>query len=444
MDSTGGSEESYMNTHHSTNSTNLHNVVMAAQAGWLRRYRIVWLLLLLSAAGFTVWYLWGGKQESAISYDTQPLVRDSIQLTITATGSLDPTNRVTVGSELSGTTLEVYVDSNDHVTKGQPLAKLDTNRLEQQIESSRASLLAAQSRVKQTEATLSEASAALARQEELKELSQGRLPSRAEMETAQAAVTRARADLQNAQANVAMAQAQMRIQENDLSKAIIKSPIDGIVLTRSLEPGQTVAASFTAPELFVIAEKLEHMKLKVAIAEADIGRLSAGQNATFMVDAWPGRVYSAKVSKVSYGSSITDNVVTYETELEVINADLSLRPGMTATVDIRVLEADNVFVVPNAVLRFSPSEADQTVAEPEQRMSFVQTLTPRFPRRMGNNRRSSSTDDGERSNIWVLANGIPVRVEVRAGITDGRRTEISGDGLRDGMQVILREQWFQP
>jgi HlyD family secretion protein len=438
-----GCESAYMSTHQSTHSENLHDIVMQSKTGWLRRSRILWIGVLLAMAGGIVWYFLGGKKESETVYETQPLTRDSIHLTITATGSLDPTNRVTVGSELSGTTLEVYVDSNDHVEKGQPLAKLDTNRLEQQIASSRASLHAAQSRVAQAEATLSEATAALARQEELKNLSGGKLPSRAEMETAQATVARAKADLKNAQANVAVAEAQMRIQENDLSKAIIKSPIDGIVLTRSLEPGQTVAASFTAPELFVIAEKLEHMKLKVAIAEADIGRLQAGQNASFMVDAWPGRVYPAKVSKVSYGSSITDNVVTYETELEVINEDLSLRPGMTATVDIRVMEADNVFVVPNAALRFNPTDPNQKVDAPEQKMSFVQTLTPRFPRRAGGNRKADSSGEAEKATIWILENGTPVRMEVRAGITDGRRTEISGEGLREGIQVILRERWFQ-
>jgi HlyD family secretion protein len=235
------------------------------------------------------------------------------------------------------------------------------------------------------------------------------------------------------------------INESDLAKAVIKSPIDGIVLTRSIEPGQTVAASFTAPELFIIAENLEHMKLDVAVAEADIGRVAKDQKASFTVDAWPSRSYQASVLKVSYGSAVTDNVVTYETELEVANTDLSLRPGMTATADIHVAESKNVFLVPSAALRFDPSAVTPT-ATASAKKTFVQSLSPMPPRRTNG---SGKTDGAVKSSagharIWVLRNGKPEAISVAIGLADERHTEVSGEGLTEGMQIIIRANAVTP
>jgi HlyD family secretion protein len=361
------------------------------------------------------------------------LTRGNLNLSITATGNLAPTTEVTVGSELSGTTLEVYVDFNDRVTKGTPLAKLDTSRLTEQTESSRAALTSAQALVGQAEATVRESAAALKRQQELNRVS---LVPAADLETAVATADRAQASLQSARALAGEAAAQVRINENDLTKAIIKSPIDGIVLTRSLEPGQTVAASFTAPQLFVIAEKLERMKLEIAIAEADIGRVSKGQTAVFTVDAWPDRSYSAVVSVVSFGSVVKDNVVTYEADLDVINDDLSLRPGMTATADILVAAATNVFLVPTVALRFHPST--NLVVSAVAKKSFVQSLIP-MPTR--NSRRPAETvgpDKPEPSHLWILREGRIELMPVQLGLTDGRSTEVSGPGLSEGLQVVIR------
>lgn len=375
--------------------------------------------------------------QPASAFVTEPLKRGDITLTITATGNLEPTNEVTVGSELSGTTLEVYVDTNDRVTKGQPLAKLDTSKLAQQTAASRAAVVSAKAKVTQAEATLKETEADLARQQELHRLSGGKLPSQAELATSVATAERARADLLSAQASVGEAEAQVLINESDLAKAVIKSPIDGIVLTRDIEPGQTVAASFTAPELFVIAENLEHMKLKVAIAEADIGRVAKGQPATFTVDAWPSRAYTASVLKVSYGSAVTDNVVTYETELQVANTDLSLRPGMTATADIRVAESKQVFLVPSAALRFNPTAAS---AQPSaaSKKSFVQSLTP-MPPRSGSGKPAAPAKSAPGSaRIWILRDGRPEPLSVTIGLADERHTEVSGEGLSENLAVITR------
>jgi HlyD family secretion protein len=421
----------------------------------LPRLAIAAALILAAIAAALIWRQRAAAAHAGPAYVTEPLRRGDIHLDITATGNLEPTNEVTVGSELSGITLEVYVDTNDHVTKGQPLAKLDTTKLTRQTEAARATLTANQAKVAQAEATLREARATLARQQELQRLSSGKLPSRADLDAATAAADRAAADLLSAQAAVLETQAQLSINETDLAKAVIKSPIDGIILTRAIEPGQTVAASFTAPELFVIAEKLEHMKLNVAIAEADIGRVAAGQRATFAVDAWPGRAYTAAVLKVSYGSSITDNVVTYETELEVANDDLTLRPGMTATADIRVAESKNTFLVPAAALRFTPPAANAengthsppaagAADAPAQKKSIVDSLMPRPPRP---GRRPSADEPEARpadthgtATIWILRDGRPEPLSIATGLSDGRRTEIRSDALAENLPVILRLQ----
>ena len=418
------------------------DLAAAIQAGasvsHFKRNATLLLIATLLGGGAWFWYASTQKARHALpAFVTEPLVRGDIGLTITATGNLQPTNSVTVGSELSGITLEVLVDINDRVTKGQPLAKLDTTKLTQQIESNRAAVKAAKANVILAEATVTETEALLARQIELKRLSGGKVPSGSVIDSAYATAQRARANLASTQAAVATAEAQVRINENDLSKAVIKSPIDGIVLTRSIEPGQTVAASFTAPQLFVIAEKLERMILKVTIAEADIGHVTKGQKATFTVDAWPDRSYTATVSVVSYGSAVTQNVVTYEADLDVINDDLSLRPGMTAIADIRVQESKGVFLVPTAALRFNPEAAVITPGTPKK--SFVQSLIPMPPR---NRSRTDSTEPADKTKptarIFILRDGQSVPIAIKTGITDGRRTEISGPGLTEGMLVITR------
>jgi HlyD family secretion protein len=374
------------------------------------------------------------------AFETEPLRRGDIALTVTATGTLQPITQVTVGSELSGIVLRVFVDTNDRVTKGQALAELDTTKLLQTTETSRASERSAEAGVAQVEATLRQAEAALARDRELRRISAGTLPSQADFDVAVATEAQASANLKSAQAAVDQARAQVRSNEYDLSQAVIRSPIDGIVLTRSVEPGQTVAASFTAPELFVIAQKLERMKLNVGIAEADIGRVAPGDRAEFTVDAWPSRLYAATVSKVAYGSDITDNVVTYQTELDVANDDLSLRPGMTATADVSVASRTGVFVVPTAALRFDPAQARAALeAVAAAKKASSQSLLP------GANRDSAKPPEPAEdrqilgsARIWTLRNGRPVAVPVQLGISDGRQTEISGPGLAEGLPVVTR------
>jgi HlyD family secretion protein len=414
-----------------------------------------WLFVTLGAAliGAGVWYFMsrGAKAELKDDYLTQEAKTGRIALIVTASGNLAPTNQIIVGSELSGTAKEVLVDTNDQVKQGQPLARLDTAKLDQQTQRSRAAFLSAKARVSQAEATLAESRAALARQEELHKLSGGKTPSQATMETSRATVSRSEADLESAKATVAGAEAEVRAFESDLEKNIIRSPVDGIVLARSIEVGQTVAASFTAPTLFTIAEDLKKMELVVNVSEADIGRIEAGQTATFTVDAWPSRSYTATVKKVAFGavgtgstassgggsSASTSSVVTYSTELEVTNEDLSLRPGMTATVDIAIVDKSDILVVPNSALRFDPVAA-KAIGKPDAtKRTLVQSLSPGGGRRWRGAPPPKAGSSDSTPKVWTLKNGEPSEILVTAGITDGRVTEIVSGDLTAGTPLII-------
>ncbi|MFT3990457.1 MAG: efflux RND transporter periplasmic adaptor subunit [Luteolibacter sp.] len=425
-------------------SKDLSSVIAKGADKPIRKWLTILGILLLIGGGYYFYKLKNPADDGSPKYQTTELERGDISIQVSATGNLAPTNQVTVGSELSGTAAEVYVDNNDQVKKGQPLAKLDTSKLTQTANSSKASLLAAEASVTQAEATVVEAEAAHARNQKLHDLSGGKTPSQADMDTSLATVNRAKADLESAKASVSVAEATLKNNERDLSKALIRSPIDGVVLTRSLEPGQTVAASLSAPELFILAEDLRKMDLVVAVAEADIGRLAENQPATFTVDAWPTRVFKATTNKVYFGSSTTNNVVTYSVELEVTNDDLSLRPGMTATADISVAKKDDVLLVPNSALRFDPGAAKQAENKTEEKKTLVESLAP--PKRARgsssgtkqNRKESSGTRKPQtEGTIYTLRDGQPVALHVTIGLTDGRNTEVSGEGLTEGMPIIL-------
>ena len=435
-------------------SENLQEIVARGASRPVRKWAIIALLVTLAVVGG--WYYYSKSQAGPgkPEYVTSPATLGRISLIVTAAGNLTPTNQIIVGSELSGTAKEVLVDTNDTVKKDQPLARLDTSKIEQQTERSRAALLAAKARVSLAEATLAEAKAALSRQEELLELSGGKTPSRATMETSRAALARAQADLESAHAAVAGAQAEVRSFERDLDRTIIRSPVDGVVLARSIEVGQTVAASFTAPTLFTIAEDLKKMELLVSVSEADIGRVEVGQTATFSVDAWPSRSYTATVKKVAFGAANTGTasgsgggggggaaastgIVNYSTELEVANDDLSLRPGMTATVDIAIVDKKNILIVPNSALRFDPIAALAIGKPDETKRTLVQSLSPGGGRRWrGTPAPKAGSTSGEPC-VWILKNGEPEKVSVTLGITDGRVTEISGTTLQPDTEVIV-------
>ncbi len=401
--------------------------------GRLRRL-LRWLLLaaVLVLIAIGLLFLRAGSDSNRVQYQTVQAVRGDLTVTVTATGKLQPTNQVDVGSELSGTIHSVLVNDNDRVKKGQLLARLDLSRLNTQVAKSRAALASARARVLQADATLTEARANLARLRQVSELSGGKVPSKAEFETAQATLERAMADRTSARAAVQEAQAILEADETNIVKASIRSPIDGVVLARRIEPGQTVAASFQAPVLFTLAEDLAQMELEVDVDEADVGQVSQGQPATFTVDAYPSRVYPARITLVRYGADTVNNVVSYKTSLTVDNKDLSLRPGMTATAEIVTATREDVLLVPNATLRFTPPA---TAPASEQDRGFLARLYPRWSRL---STRSSATPArrGGSQTIWVLEEGEPAPVTVTLGATDGRVTEIVAGDLKPGMAVI--------
>lgn len=393
-------------------------------------------------------FVGGGGAEA--SYATRPVQRGNLTVSVAATGNLQPINQVDVGSELSGLVTQVFVDNNYRVMKGQVLARLDTSRLLDTLAQSRAALLSAEANVGQAQATVAQSRATLARYQEVYRLSGGKVPSGTELDTARADYARAQASVRAAQAAVAQARAQLSSDQTQLSKASIRSPVTGVVLSRKVEPGQTVAASLNAPVLFTIAEDLSQMQLEAKVDEADVGEVREGQSATFTVDAFPGRTFPANVQRVDVGANASgsttgssssasstaasSSVVAYTAVLAVANPDLILRPGMTATADIVTSERRNVLLVPNAALRFSPDRQ----ARSGQRGGVTSVLMP--PRRMRGNRsdRQVEIGRGSKQSVYVLGDdGKPKPIRVTVGESNGSQTEVSSRDLRPGMQVIV-------
>jgi HlyD family secretion protein len=394
-------------------------------------------VLVLGVLAFAGGYWLVSKGDAdAPRFATSAVARGNLTVTVSATGTLQPTNQVDVGSELSGTIERVLVDDNSVVKKGQELARLDVSKLRDQIADARAALLAAEASVAQNEATVRETSASLARQQEVFRLSAGKVPSQAELDSATASLARARANLAAAQAGVTQAGASLSSNLTNLAKASIRSPINGVVLARKVEPGQTVAASLQAPVLFTLAEDLSEMELLVNVDEADVGQVREGQSASFSVDAYPGRKYPADIRRVSFGSQTTEGVVSYPTLLQVSNADLSLRPGMTATAEIVTTQRKDVLLVPNAALRFTPPNATGDAGKGSKGgMSF--SLMPRPPG-SGKPKSRLPEDNGDTMRrVWVLQDGQPRAVDVKTGASNGRMTEIVSGDLKPGMPVIV-------
>lgn len=367
-------------------------------------------------------------------YKTQEAQRGNLTVTVKATGTLQPTNQVDVSSELSGIVKSVEVTYNARVKVGQILARLDTSKLEAQVQQSRAALESAQAKLLQAQATVTEARASLGRLRRARELSGGKLPSQADLDSAVAALARAEADEASAKAAVSQTQAALEANETDLAKTVIRSPINGVVLTRAVEPGQTVAAALQAPVLFTLAEDLAQMELHVYVDEADVGRVKDGQAATFTVDAYPNRTFQARIAQVRYGSKTVSGVVTYETVLSLDNADLSLRPGMTATAVITVKKVENGVLAPNAALRFSPTTGEAKASDDGG--GLLRRLLP-GPPPMPSKTHGDAKGDSKQPRVWTLREGQLVAIPVTIGVTDGIMTEITGAEVEPGMALVV-------
>lgn len=406
---------------------------------WQRSSLWIGLVLVLLIAGGLVYWQAQSKTNALPAYVTTPLSKGNITLTVSANGTLEPTRSVDIGSELSGTVTRVLVDVNDRVKAGQVLVELDTSKFRDQVSSSRASLAAAQAAQAQAQATLTESRATLARSEEVAKLSGGKVPSATELDIARAAADRALAALNSAKANVDVARATLSTDETNLSKASIRSPMDGVVLSRSVDPGNAVAASLQAVTLFTVAESLTQLQLEASVDEADVGSVKVGQKASFTVSAYPSRRFPATITRVAFGSTTTNNVVTYVATLEVNNADLDLRPGMTAVATIVATERDDVWLVPNTALRFTPT-ASAAAAGKSSGGSILSSMMPRLPSSSRAKVAGVESKTPGMRQIWVLRDGQAVSIPVETGISDGRSTEVSGEGLTEGLSVITDQR----
>ncbi len=386
------------------------------------------LLILAAIAAFLI--VRGTGKSEQVKYKTEEARYGDLTVTVTATGTLQPKNSVDVGSELSGIIKSVEVTYNSTVKAGQALARLDTTKLMATIAQSEASLASAKAKVLQAEATVKETKAKLAQYRNVRKLSDGKVPSQLEMDGAEAGFERANADLAYCVAAVSQAEAILQANKTDLSKSVIRSPFNGVVLSRSVEPGQTVAASLQVATLFTLAEDLTQMDLQLNVDEADIGKIQVGQKATFTVSAYPNRTFEARIIQARYGSTTTSGVVTYKTVLRVNNSDLSLRPGMTATADITVRKLERVLLIPSAALRFSPPVRQD--AKPQR--SLMESLIPHPPKQA--TRDSKEGAPGKERRVWILKDNELLGASVSTGATNGSMTEVLANGIKPGTPVV--------
>lgn len=369
--------------------------------GWLA------LVIVLIAAGYGGYrfYQSGDLQLVAArpGYTTAEVIRGPMNITVRATGAIEPINRVEISSELSGTVKDVLVDFNSEVKAGDVLLELETDELTADILSAKAKLAAANAEVASSVSDVESAKATMDRTETLVKRN---VAPRQDFEDAQFAYAAAVADRQSAEARLDVAKAELALAELRLTKATIRSPIDGVVLYRNVDVGQTFTTSLEAPTLFVIAGDLGQMELRVDIDEADVGKVEPGQKASFTVEAFPDKRFPAEIASIRYASELNSDVVTYKAVLLVDNSERLLRQGMTATADILVSESEDVILVPTAALRFVPAGVD------------------------------APTSSGDERTAWLLRNGEPLPVPITVGASDGRYTAVVDGDLRVGDMVI--------
>jgi HlyD family secretion protein len=411
----------------------IHDTLGIAKSGKKKspwRRRLIWgggILAVLAVGWWLMSGMFGGGEETG--FQSQAVARGPLNVRVTATGNLQPIDQVDVGAEVSGRVVAVNVDFNSVVKKDDVLAQIDTTELEARRIQVEAQLVAAQAQVREAEAGFADAQRRL---ERLQGLSEGRTVSQQDLDTAKATFDRASANLEVARAQVKLQQAALDVAQSNIEKAVIRSPIDGIVLYRSIEPGQTVAASFQTPVLFTLASDINKLELLADIDEADVGQVQEGQRATFTVDAFPNRTFDATVVSLrnapkkaegagSGGGAGQASVVVYQAVLSADNAAGLLKPGMTATAEVTVKSLESALLVPNAALRFVPMEISMREAAAAQ----DGPQGPVAPR------------DPSAGRVFVLGvDGKPSERKLTLGVTDGIATEIVSGELAEGDQVL--------
>jgi HlyD family secretion protein len=419
--------------------------VLSLEHPFRLRSKIFVVLILLVISGGVLWRFWSpGEAKALMRFETEPVRKGRLKVTVSATGTLKPVNQVDVGTEVSGIIREVLVDFNDSVKKGQILARLDASELQAQKLQSEASLELAKAEYLKAQTDVEDAKSNLERLKTAYRLSNGKIPAKQDLDTAKTKYQVALAQVEVAKANIIKAEAVLEANISELAKATIYSPITGIVLNRSVEAGQTVAASLQAPVLFTLAENLTNMMLYVSVDEADVGQIKEAQSAEFIVDAYPDKTFPAQITQVRFAPQTENGVVTYQCLLKVDNSDLLLRPGMTATADILVHDEQDTLLVPNAALRFTPSQLPYSLSnrrgQDAGRNGQSGILSKLFPRPGHGNRGSRSNEDGvkkEAAKVWILQNGRSLPVSVQTGASDGIDTCIISGNVKPGLQVIV-------
>lgn len=349
-------------------------------------------------------YLFFKDKGNEPKFRTDKIVRGGIVTTVTATGTVNPVTTVLVGTQVSGTIKYIYVDFNSRVKKGQLIAQIDPSIFEAQVDQAKANLLAAKANLEKAEATLFDAKRTRDRN---KELFSKNLIARSDLDTAETNYETDAAQVGAAKAQVSQTDASLKNAQTNLGYTRILSPVDGTVVSRNVDVGQTVAASFQTPTLFTIAQDLTKMQIDTNVDEADIGKVKVGQGVEFTVDAYPDIIFKGRVGQVRIAPITVQNVVTYDVVITVDNPDFKLKPGMTANVSVIVAEKKDTLKIPNAALRFRPPE------------------------------RAKARQPQKGSGVWIVENGKPKRVSITTGISDGNYTEIVVGELREGQEVIV-------
>jgi HlyD family secretion protein len=394
----------------------------------MRRFtKIAWLVGLLAAAGAVYrWHPWTKSDDQLAKFDTTPVDRGNIVAKVTASGTLSALKTVQVGSQVSGRLKEIMADFNTVVKKGQVIARIDPQLFSAALEQSRANHAAAQGDLLKAQVQALDADRQLAR---AKSLSDRKLTAQADFDTAQANADISHAQVAAAEGRVAQAKAALHQAQVNLEYTTINSPIDGVVISRNVDVGQTVAASMQAPILFVIAENLHTMQVDTSVAEADVGKLEPGMSATFNVDAYPVDRFEGQVRQIRNSPQTLQNVVTYDAVIDVANPNLKLRPGMTANVTFVHANRVDVLRAPNAALRFKPSPELLKAGPREQSGAAKAQARPPRPK-------PKSDEPPDRRTLWVLRGNKPIAVPVKIGITDGTHTEILEGELKEGEAAI--------
>lgn len=396
-----------------------------------KTYIYIAVALILVVAVIVYFITKSDSSNEEYTYNTQKIKKGDLEISVMATGNLNPTNSVDIGIEVSGTIKNIYVDFNDSVEVGQVLAKLDTTKLKAKVDSSKASLSISKANLKESEINVKSKKLNYERTKKMFEQSGGKYPSQNELDDSKFSYDSALASYEASKANVMQAQYNLQTDQENLDKAVVKSSIKGIVLNRAVEEGQTVAASMSTPTLFTLAKDLSKMDLIVSIDEADVANIVEGLNVSFTVDAYPKEIFKGKVKQVRFNPISESGVVTYETVALVENEKLLLRPGMTASAKIITKQLKNQILVPNSALRFKPRVINSKVKKE------VRLMGPPKRNRKGKSAKEISTTTFKQ--LYILENGKLKSIRVKVLESDGKFTSIKSKELKVGDEVITSQ-----